>query len=47
MSLMSFRSGNYVKASMFLTRAEHLCIHNYIRLLLNNIVMHIVYNRVQ
>ena len=30
--------GAHVKASMVLTRADHLFIHNYIRSLLNNIV---------
>ena len=35
---MSLRSRSHVKASMVLTRAEHLCIHNYTRSLLNNIL---------
>ena len=35
---MSLRSRSHVKASMVLTRADHLCIHNYIRSLLNNIL---------
>ena len=38
MALMSLRSQSHVKASMVLTKAEHLFIHNYIRSLLNNIV---------
>ena len=36
MALMSLRSRSRVKASMVLTRADHLFIHNYIRSLLNN-----------
>ena len=36
--LMSLRSRSHVKASMVLTRADHLFIHNYIRSLLNNIL---------
>ena len=36
---MSLRSRSHVKASMVLTRADHLFIHNYIRSLLNNIVI--------
>ena len=35
---MSLRSRSNVKASMVLTRADHLFIHNYIRSLLNNIL---------
>ena len=35
---MSLRSRYHVKASMVLTRADHLFIHNYIRPLLNNIL---------
>ena len=35
MALMSLRSRSHVKASMLLTRADHLLIHNYIRSLLN------------
>ena len=35
---MSLRSRSNVKASVVLTRADHLFIHNYIRSLLNNIV---------
>ena len=35
---MSLRSRSHVKASMVLTRADHLFIHNYIRSLLNNIL---------
>ena len=38
MAIMSIRSRSHVKASMVLTRAGHLCIHNYIRSLLNNIL---------
>ena len=30
MALMSLRSRSHVKASMVLTRADHLFIHNYI-----------------
>ena len=35
---MSLRSHSHVKASMVLTRADHLFIHNYIRSLINIIV---------
>ena len=35
---MSLRSRSHVKASMVLTRAGHLFIHNYIRSLLNIIL---------
>ena len=42
MDLMSLRSRSHVKASMVLTRAAHLFIHNYIRSLLNIIVRHIL-----
>ena len=35
---MSLRNRSRVKASVVLTRAGHLFIHNYIRSLLNNIV---------
>ena len=38
MALMSLRSRSHVKASMVLTRAVHLFIHNYIRSLLNTIL---------
>ena len=38
MAQMSLRSRSRVKASVVLTRADHLCIHNYIRSLLNNIL---------
>ena len=31
MALMSLRSRSHVKASMVLTRADHLFIYNYIR----------------
>ena len=34
MALISLRSRSRVKASMVLTKADHLCIHNYIRSLL-------------
>ena len=34
---MSLQSRSHVKASMVLTRTDHLFIHNYIRSLLNNI----------
>ena len=33
--IMCLRSRSDVKVSMFLTRATHYCIHNYIRSLLN------------
>ena len=42
MALMSLRSRSHVKASMVLTRADHLFIHNYIRSLLNNIKTHFI-----
>ena len=35
MDLISLRIHSHDKASMVLTRADHLCIHNYIRSLLN------------
>ena len=35
---MSLRSRYHVKASMVLTKADNLCIHNYIRSLLHNIL---------
>ena len=35
MALMPLRSRSRVKASMVLTRADTLCIHNYMRSLLN------------
>ena len=38
MALMSLRSRSHVKASMVLTIADNLFIHNYIRSLLNNIL---------
>ena len=38
MTLISLRSRSHVEASIFLTRADHLFIHNYIRSLLNNIL---------
>ena len=42
MALMSHRSRSHVKSSMVLTRADHLCIHNYIRSLLNGILIPIL-----
>ena len=39
MALMSLRSRSHVKASMVLTRADHLFIHNYIILYLNNYIL--------
>ena len=36
--LMSLRSRSHVKASMVLTRADHLFIHNYLRSFMNNIL---------
>ena len=38
---MSLRSRSRVKASMVLTRADHLFIYNYIRSLRNNIKTYI------
>ena len=38
MALMSLRIRSHVKASVVLTRADHLCIHNYIGSLQNNIL---------
>ena len=38
MAIMSLRSRSHVKASMVITRADHLFIHNYIRSLLNIIL---------
>ena len=35
---MSLRSRSHAKASMVLTRADHLFLHNYIRSLLNNML---------
>ena len=35
MDLMSIRSRSHVKTVMFLTRADHIFIHNYIRSHLN------------
>ena len=43
MALMSLRSRSRVKASMVLTRADHLFIYNYIRSRLNNILIHILF----
>ena len=37
-ALISLRSRSHVKASMVLTRDDHLFIHNYIRSLLNIIL---------
>ena len=31
MALISFRSHSHVKVSIVLTRADNLCIHNYIK----------------
>ena len=42
MALMSIRSRSHVKASVVLTRADHLFIHNYIRSLLNNILRNFI-----
>ena len=39
---MFLRSRSYVKASMVLTRADHFSIHNYIRSLLNIILIAIL-----
>ena len=44
MDLMSLRNLSHVKASMVLTRADHLFIQNYIRSLLNNILRPILSN---
>ena len=44
MALISLRSCSHVKASMVLTRVEHLFIHNYIRSLLNIILTPIIDN---
>ena len=38
MALMYLRIRSHFKASMILTRADHLFIHNYIRSILNNIL---------
>ena len=42
MALMSLRSRSHVKSSVVLTRADHLFINNYIRLLPNIIVRSIL-----
>ena len=42
MALISLRSRSRVKASVVLTRADHLFKHNYIRSLLNNILRSIL-----
>ena len=42
MARMSLRSRSHVKASVVLTRADHLFIHNYIRSLLNNILRYFI-----
>ena len=42
MALMSIVIRSHVKASVVLTRADHLFIHNYIRSLLHTIVRPIV-----
>ena len=44
MALMSLRSRSRVKASMVLTRADHLFIHNYIISLIDNILKPILKN---
>ena len=44
MALMSLRSRSHDKASIVLTRAYHLFIHNYIRVLLNNILRPILWS---
>ena len=41
-TLMFLRSRYHVKASMVLTRADHLFIHNYIRSLINIILRSIL-----
>ena len=38
MALMSLRNPSHVKASLVITRADNLFIHNYIRSLLNIIL---------
>ena len=43
MSLMSIRSHSRVKASMVLMRADNLFIHNYIRSLLNIILIPLIH----
>ena len=42
MAIISLRSRSHVKASVVLTRADHLFIHNYIISLLNIILISIV-----
>ena len=42
---MSLRSRSGVKASMVLMRTDNLCIHNYIRSLLNIMLTPIVFVR--
>ena len=42
MAIMSLIIRSHVKASMVITIADHLFIHNYIRLILNIIVRPIV-----
>ena len=42
MALMSLRSRSHIKASMVLMRADHLFIYNYIKALLNNILIPII-----
>ena len=44
MALMSLICLSHVKASMVLTKADHLVIHNYIISLLNNILRPILSN---
>ena len=45
MALISLRSLSHVKASMVLTRADHLFIHNYIRSHINIILRPIILDR--
>ena len=42
MALIYLRIRSHVKASMVLTRADHLFTHNYIRSLINIILRHII-----
>ena len=42
LALISLRSRSHVKASMVLTRADHLFIHDYIRSLLHIIIIPIL-----
>ena len=47
MALMFLRSSSRVKTSVVLTRADNLCIHNYIRSLLNILLIPILMVRRQ